>query len=128
MITVKEFLQTYCKDKELPPPSKSDLEHCGRIISHHFKHFWAKETFYGLIPDFGFIVTLEGDKKIVVQSYPDIFKSEMRKRIDMYYTQKSLPEKPFVQPISAPELPIKKRKRIPPKPTKEISVKPSKIQ
>lgn len=128
MITVKDFLQTYCQEKELPPPTKSDLEHCGRMISYHFKNFWAKELFEGLIPDFGFIVTLEDDKKIVIQSYPDTFKSEMAKRIDLYYHKKSLPEKPIVKEVSAPEIPVKKRKRIAPKPTKEISVKPSKIK
>lgn len=132
MTTVFDFLHSYCELKKLPPPTTEDLERCGRMINHHFRHYWAIHEYEGLVQDCGFVVTLQGDKKITIIAYPDIFQIEMSKRVDVYFyqklTPKKLPEKPFVQPISAPELPIKKRKRIPPKPTKEISVKPSNIQ
>lgn len=94
MITVKTILELYCHQRELPPPSSQDLLECGRFVSHHFKRFWAKDHFDGLIPDCGFIVTIEGGKKIVTHSYPDVFKPEMEKRIDLYYLQKSLAKTP----------------------------------
>ena len=132
MITVFNFLHKYCELRELPPPTKEDLESCGRLISHHFKYYWAISEYEGLVQDCGFIVSLEGDKKVVVQAYPDVFKNEMANRVDIFFlkkfTQKTLPEKPVVEQISEPELPKKKRKRIPAKPSKEFSVKPSKVE
>lgn len=132
MITVFDFLHEYCELRNLPHPTTEDLERCGRMINHHFRHYWAIHHYDGLVDDCGFVIELQGDKKITVIAYPDIFQEEMIKRINIYFIQKSykksLPEKPIVKEVSAPEIPVKKRKRIPPKPTIERSVKPTKIQ
>jgi hypothetical protein len=129
MITVSNFLHKYCELKKLLPPTKEDLERCGRMINHHFRHYWAIHEYEGVVQDCGFIVDIEDGKKITVIAYPDIFKNEMAKRIDVYYLLKSQPKQVQVisieQPLPTPELTSKKRKRIPPKPTKEISVKPT---
>lgn len=119
MITVNPFLHFYCETRNLPPPSQEDLQSCGRMISHHFKNYWAINFEEGIIPDTGFLVTIEGDKKVVVHGYPDLFKTEMAKRIDLYFSQKN---KPKISPelTSQPKLEIS----TPPEPKKERKRKP----
>jgi hypothetical protein len=125
MITVKVFLEVYCHERELPQPSQQDLESCGRMISHHFRHYWAKEHYDELIPDSGFLVVTEDEKKVVVQGYPDLFKSEMAQRIDLYFVQKNKPKPPPAEPPKPPPKPLikKERKRIK-GPVKVASSKP----
>jgi hypothetical protein len=128
MITVYNFLHKYCELRELPTPTIPDLESCGRLISHHFKYYWAIQFGEGIIPDCGFLVSQEGGRKLVVQSYPEIFKQEMAKRIDLYYLQKSQPKPtPEIKETIPPPKTTRKRKIIPPV-QKVASVKPSNIQ
>lgn len=127
MITVKPFLEMYCEERKLPPPSKIDLESCGRIVSHHFKYYWAKNYFPdGLIPDCGFLVSIEGEIKFVIQGYPDAFKSEMTTRIDLYYSQKNKPKiSPESIPLPATHPQLSESEILPPaKPKKERKRKP----
>lgn len=130
MTTVYEHLHAYCKEKNLPPPSKQDIESCGRMICHHFKNFWGKSQDTGVLVGFGFTVAEEQGKKYVIMIYPDVFKPEMDARIDIYYQTKNKPI-PAPQIQSAPEPlpqkdPPKKRKRIAVAgPVKAYSTKPS---
>ncbi len=125
MTTVKPFLETYCLQRELPPPTQDDISSCAKMINNHFKYYWSPQFFDEIIlPDCGFLVVNEGDKKMVVYAYPEIFKPEMAKRIDIYFLKKNNPQ----QPTYTPEITQKKRKRIPAKSDKVFSVKSSQIK
>lgn len=127
MLTVREHLISYCQERQLPPPSKTDIESCGKLVSHHFKYYWGKSQENGVLVGFGFTIVEENDKKIVVIYYPEFFKSEMDSRIDIYFQNKNKPSPQKIPdpPSPPPSLP-KKRKRIPiPIVTKAYSVKPS---
>lgn len=123
MITIFQALTQYCIEKELPPPGKQDLLNCGRLASHHFKNFWANNRPDEVVPDTAFVKSYEPDGVFIVPAYPDIFLQEMFSRFKVYYLKKS-------SQITTPtpvKTPPPKRKRIPSKAVKEISVKPSQI-
>lgn len=115
MITVSDALQEYCTYHKLSTPTKEDLEHCGRMISHHFKKFWAINLTDGIIQNSGFIKTSSDSGPVIIQAYPDEFLPEMYKRIAVYYAKKQSPKPEEKKP----------RKRIPAK-TLAASYKPSK--
>lgn len=92
MNTVHNFLHIYCAERNLPPPSRTDLESCGKMISYHFKHFWIPQIGLedgALIENAGYVVQQLDDKKIVVQYYPESFKSDMADRCDYFFKLKN---------------------------------------
>lgn len=132
MITVYQILQEYCKEQNIPPANSYTLHQVGKSLSHRFLDFIFRQNLPAgtIIENAGFIVQDEAGKIFIVKAYPDDFKSEMIAQCDYFYSQKN---KPKIQPEIAvksplPDQPVKKRKRIPIPPVKEISVKPSTIQ
>lgn len=116
MITVDYVLRNYCKNLNLPEPTKEDFEHCGRMISHHFKRFWGINLPDGLIPNSGFIKVSSENGPMIIQAYPIEFEPEMHKRIAVYYSKKEIPK------VEEKKV----RKRIPTK-KPAASFKPSKV-
>lgn len=126
MVTVRDHLHNYCKQRQLPPPSKEDIIQCGKLIRHHFKFYWGKNQEEGILIGFGFTVVKDDEKNMVVMHYPESFTPEMDARIALFYKTKN---ERISTPSTAPDPPpitSKKRKRIPVStPVKERSAKPS---
>lgn len=107
MLTAYSVLINYCKERELPEPSQNDHDSTGKMISHHFKNFWAPKQPLGenkMINGAGFTKESKNGKEYAVNCYPPEFENDMVERINVYYSNKGK------------EKVKKERKRIPVKP------------
>lgn len=85
MITVFQFLHDYCERKNLPTPTPEDIAKVGKVINYHFRNYWTKNLPEGIIPETGFVISIEGDNKFTVIGYPETFIDDMEKRTNYYY-------------------------------------------
>ena len=108
MITVNEAAANYCKQNNLPAPSRNDLTSVGRIIGTHFRLFWGPRQAAEIIAQAGFIMVSEFGRAVMVIRYPDCFAVEMEDRIRVFYENKGKDEeKILVQKIE--ELKVKRQ-------------------
>jgi hypothetical protein len=107
MVTVKQALDTYCKDKGLPTPTGKDYKHAGRLINTHFRKYWGLNMPIDVINSVRY--TLDKEEGIIVFEYPDTFLPEMFKRIEYFFSIKE--QRMESVPKSTSEK--KSRKRIP---------------
>lgn len=89
MVSVIEVVTEFCKNNDLPAPSQKDFRNAGQFIGTHFRRFWGPKQPPSIIQKAGFIYSKEEGFDFLVVGYPIEFKSEMVKRVELFYQQKA---------------------------------------
>lgn len=113
MVTVKDALDQYCKEKELGAPTGKDYKHAGRLINTHFRKYWGLDKPIEVINSARYTLINIGARDIIVFEYPDTFLPEMFIRIEYFFHIKAdrFDGAPKPKPVEVK----KTRKRIPAK-------------
>lgn len=120
MPTLHEVVTTYCKENQLPEPTRKDFQHTGHIVGAYFRNYWGLRYPSG-VEETKFVVNLEGGKPFLVIHYPESFRDKMVERVRDFYKQKAeriannSKEKEEIATKKAEEVAAgtRKRKRIP---------------
>ncbi len=91
MITVYDVTIEYCKQKNLPSPSKNDLQNIGRICLSYFRKSAIDNKTLPtgvVVGGAGFKLVSEHGKRILVIAYDDCFKAAIISSIRKFYDSK----------------------------------------